>query len=240
MVVTADEAAAGPAVAQAPTARIAGPEATGGMGFLFWLNITKIHNMKNILILLLFPFALSAQVVKDTIITIVENDTTTLIFRETTTVEGLGQVIRRVYIGGTQEEAVANIFTGAEGTIRTYARQAITFATRRVRQELQPTQTLLSTYTGRTWFADMAARHGSTIAGNYRYRKNGANEVQVSITRPTAASLRLTSGGNNFTVRAIGREWIQVLNFDGLAVIDLYWDGIRYIDVTNTYELRRL
>jgi len=204
------------------------------------LNTIKKRNMKNILILLLFPFALSAQVVKDTIITIVENDTTTLIFRETTTVEGLGQVVRRVYIGGTQEEAVANILGGAEGTIRTYARQAVTFATRRVRQELQPTQTLLSTYTGRTWFADMAARHGSVIAGNYRYRKNNANEVEVSITRPTAASLRLTSGANNFTVRAIGREWIQVLNFDGLAVIDLYWDGIRYIDVTNTYELRRL
>jgi hypothetical protein len=87
--------------------------------------------MKRIIFFLLFPFALSAQVVKDTIITIVENDTTTLIFRETTTVEGLGQVVRRVYIGATQEEAVANILTGAEGTIRTYARQAVTFATRR-------------------------------------------------------------------------------------------------------------
>jgi hypothetical protein len=208
------------------------------MAYLFWLNIINSYNMKNILFLLLFPFALSAQVVKDTIITIQD----TLIFRETTTVEGLGQTVRRVYIGATQEEAVANILTGAEGTIRTYARQAVTFATRRVRQELQPTQTLLSTYTGRTWFADMAARHGSVIAGNYRYRKNNANEVQVSITRPTAASLRLTSGANNFTVRAIGREWIQVLNFDGLAVIDLYWDGAnaRFIDVTNTYELRRI
>jgi len=213
----------------------------GGMAYLFWLNITKIHNMKRILFLLLFPFALSAQVVKDTIITIVENDTTTLIFRETTTVEGLGQVVRRTYLGGTQEEAVGKILTQAEGTIRTYARQAVTFATRRVRQELQPTQTLLSTYTGRTWFADMATRHGSTIAGNYRYRKNNANEVQVSITRPTAASLRLTSGGNNFTVRAIGREWIQVLNFDGQAAVDLYWDGAnaRYIDALNVYELRR-
>jgi hypothetical protein len=194
--------------------------------------------MKRIIfLLLLFPFAISAQVVKDTIITVED----TLIFRETTTLAGLNQTVQRTFLGTTQAEAVAKILGDAEGVIRTYSRQAVTFATRRVRQELAPTQGVLSTYTGRTWFQDMATRHGSVIAADYRYRKNNANEVQVSITRPTAASLRLTSGGNNFTVRAIGREWIQVLNFDGQAAIDLYWDGAnaRYIDALNVYELRR-
>jgi hypothetical protein len=188
-------------------------------------------------IILLFPCLLFGQITKDTVITISGN-----IYREVTTLEGEDIVIRRKYVGTTQDDAVVEILKAAESDIRLYARQAVTFATRNVRKELEPVQALVNAYTGKTWFQAMAARHGETIAGTYRYRKNNANEVQVTLSKPNATSIRMTHNGTNYNMRVVGREWIVILNFDGNTDLHLYWDGEngKYIDINNVYELRKL
>jgi hypothetical protein len=192
--------------------------------------------MKHITFLFLFlPLLTFGQVTKDTIIT-VEG----LVYREVTTQEGLNVSIQRTYIGETQQEAVGAILATAEGAIRNYARQAVTFARRNVREELLPIQTLIQQYSGQTWFLAMAEKHGNAITGNYLYRKSGT-QASVTITKLANGNLRLTSGANNFNVRAIGREWIVVLAFDGNPELHLYWDGQKgeYIDINRVYSLRR-
>lgn len=83
--------------------------------------------------------------------------------------------------------------------------------------------TALNNLVGNTITGISAQTYGPAAVGSWQISSNGGTTFTAcTISQPTASTLRLTIGGNNYNLFAIGDQWIRGISLPTVGTVDLH------------------
>lgn len=126
--------------------------------------------------------------------------------------------------------------------LKQFAREAVNVARiARYRSTIGATSAALTQVYGRNYFLTLGNLQGAEFVGSYRLRINGGAPETCNISQLANGSLRFQrQQGSTFVFDIITDTWVRIRDFDGVALLDLFYDGRTWLSLDLRYQILRL
>lgn len=126
--------------------------------------------------------------------------------------------------------------------LKQFSREAVNIARiARYRSTIGATSAALMQVHGRNYFVTLGNLQGADFVGSYRLRINGGAPETCNVSQLANGSLRFQrQQGSTFVFDIITDTWVRIRDFDGVALLDLFYDGRVWISLNLSYQLVRL
>lgn len=128
--------------------------------------------------------------------------------------------------------------------LKQFSREAVNVARiARYRSTIAATSAALMQVHGRNYFLTIGNLQGANFIASYRLKINGGAPETCNVSQLANGSLRFQrQQGSTFVFDIITDTWVRIRDFDGVALLDLYYDESRrtWISLDLKYSIVRL